>query len=115
MRSTSKENKLIQRANAIAEVAGVLFPSTDMPVRVSQTFTSASFFFKRNTSKQEKLLNALQFILSVVGIALQVACMFAPSIGLELALNGIDLMYRCTLIGALGHSEINRSQKINDS
>ena len=113
MRQVSKLNQTIQRVNAVTEAVGAVAPGADIPVRVAQAITSASFLFKRDSSKHEKLINALQLILSIVGIGMHVFLMFVPSIGIELALNAIDLMYQGTLIAALGHSELASVSKRN--
>lgn len=112
---TSDLHRKIQRANAYAEVAGIVIPGSDIPVRVSQTLTSTIAFFKPSTKKHEKLINGLQAILSLIGIGLQVAIMFSPLAGLKLALKAIDLIYQGTLLAVWGQSELSATSKTPNS
>lgn len=100
-------NKAIQRVNAATEVVSAVTDQFDLPIRVSQTISSASFFFAKKTPIKERLINGLQLLLSIAGMVLQVVGMIAPSTGIELALSVIDLMYRGTLIAAVGHAELS--------
>ena len=109
-KTSSDFHREIQRANGYAEVAGIVLPGSDIPVRVAQTITSTVAFFKPNVKKHEKVINALQAILSVVGIVLQVAILFSGSNVLGLALNALDLIYQGTLLGVWGQSEVMRGE-----
>ena len=106
--ASSDLHRKIQRANGYAEVAGIVLPGSDIPVRVAQTLTSAITFFKPGIKNHERVINALQAIISFVGLALQVAIMFSASRGLELALKAIDLIYQGTLLAVWGQSELMR-------
>jgi len=109
-KTSSDFHREIQRANGYAEVAGIVLPGSDIPVRVAQTITSTVAFFKPNVKKHEKVINALQAILSVVGIVLQVAILFSGSNVLGLALKALDLIYQGTLLGVWGQSEVMRGE-----
>ena len=109
-KTSSDFHREIQRANGYAEVAVIVLPGSDIPVRVAQTITSTVAFFKPNVKKHEKVINALQAILSVVGIVLQVAILFSGSNVLGLALKALDLIYQGTLLGVWGQSEVMRGE-----
>jgi len=108
---TSDLHRNIQRANGFAEVAGIVVPGSDLPVRVAQTLTSAAVFFKPKAKKSERLINGLQAIVSMIGIGLQVGIMFNHSETLKTALKALDLVYQGTLLGVWGQSELMRGPR----
>lgn len=103
---SSSLHRNTQRANGYAELVATMIPGADIPVRVAQTLASASVFFKPTAKKQERLVNALQAILSLIGIGLQVALMFTHLQPLVIALKVVDLIYQGTLLGVWGQSEL---------
>lgn len=101
----------IQRANGYAELVANVIPGSDLPVRVAQTLASTSIFFKKSSSKQERLINGLQALISIIGIGLQVTLMFTNLQPLVIALKALDLIYQGTLLGVWGQSELIRPKQ----
>lgn len=95
-----------QRANGYAEVAGMVIPGSDIPVRVSQTLTSAIACFNTKLKTHERIINGLQSSLSIICIGLQLSIMLGASNRVELSLKAIDLVYQGTLLGVWGQSEL---------
>jgi len=107
---TSDLHRQIQRVNGFAEVAGVVVPGSDLPVRVAQTLSSATVFFKPRAKPFEKFVNGIQAVISLVGIGIQVGIMFNHNHVLETSLKALDLIYQGTLLGVWGHSEFLREK-----
>ncbi len=108
--ASTKSQKKAQRLNAVSELISIAVPNSDLPIRVAQTLTSSSVFFKKKVNRFEKMVNIFQIALSLIGIGIVVAMMFCAPAALKLSLNIIDLIYQGTLLVALTHTEILSEQ-----
>lgn len=98
----------IQRLNGFVEVAAVVIPGSDIPVRIAQILSSSIVLFKKESTTFEKAVNIAQVTLSLVGVGLSLSTMFNAANELKIALKAIDLIYQGTLLGVWGESEVRQ-------
>lgn len=109
---SSKLHRQAQRINGLAEIAGNalqdIIPGSSIPGKVAQSINSGMFLFKPNVKPHEKLINALQLILSLSEVGLLLSLIFVQPAWVSLAINAIDLVYQGILLLSWGQSEISK-------